>query len=164
VPVIENAKDVLIELTEPSVSPNTLQINLAIDAMCQGKGLYISVEVDGITPKVIRIGKENSKVESMEVPAEIYPELGDRNITIKVFNKKDRIIYNSQWGVRETLKLSELRTKFEQKYEIEMKKSLLVQNSCWCLPPKQQAPAQNHIRTDPSIYEFGVIKMRFKVH
>ncbi len=31
VPVLENPQDVLIEVTEPSVSPNTLQIKLLID-------------------------------------------------------------------------------------------------------------------------------------
>ena len=95
VPALENPKDVLIELTEPSVAPNTLKINLAIDSMCQGKGLYLSICVEGIPEKIIKIGKEDLKQESIEVLPEIYPELGDRKITIKVFNKKDRIIYNS---------------------------------------------------------------------
>jgi hypothetical protein len=81
--------------------------------MCQGKGLYLSISLEGIPEKVIRIAKEDKTVESLEVPSELYSELGDRSLTIKVFNKKDRIIYNSQWGVRETLKLCELRTKFE---------------------------------------------------
>jgi hypothetical protein len=81
--------------------------------MCQGRGLYLSISLEGIPDKVIRIAKEDKRVETLEVPAELYSELGDRSITIKVFNKKDRIIYNSQWGVRETLKLCELRSKFE---------------------------------------------------
>jgi hypothetical protein len=81
--------------------------------MCQGRGLYLSISLEGIPDKVIRIAKEDKRVETLEVPPELYSELGDRSITIKVFNKKDRIIYNSQWGVRETLKLCELRSKFE---------------------------------------------------
>lgn len=81
--------------------------------MCQGRGLYLSISLEGIPDKVIRIAKEDKRVEAVEVPPELYSELGDRSITIKVFNKKDRIIYNSQWGVRESLKLCELRTKFE---------------------------------------------------
>ena len=43
------------------MAPNTLQINLAIDSMCQGKGLYLSVSVEGIPDKIIKIGKEDSK-------------------------------------------------------------------------------------------------------
>lgn len=81
--------------------------------MCQGRGLYLSISLEGIPDKVIRIAKVDKRVETLEVPPELYSELGDRSITIKVFNKKDRIIYNSQWGVRETLKLCELRSKFE---------------------------------------------------
>ncbi len=81
--------------------------------MCQGKGLYLSISLEGTPEKVIRIAKEDKTVESLEVTSELYSDLGDRSLTIKVFNKKDRIIYNSQWGVRETLKLCELRTKFE---------------------------------------------------
>ncbi len=34
VPILENPKEVLLEITEPSVEPNTLQINLEIDPMC----------------------------------------------------------------------------------------------------------------------------------
>lgn len=75
--------------------------------------MYLSISLEGIPDKVIRIAKEDKRVETLEVPPELYFELGDRSITIKVFNKKDRIIYNSQWGVRETLKLCELRSKFE---------------------------------------------------
>ena len=75
--------------------------------------MYLSISLEGIPDKVIRIAKEDKRVEAVEVPPELYSELGDRSITIKVFNKKDRIIYNSQWGVRESLKLCELRTKFE---------------------------------------------------
>ena len=81
--------------------------------MCQGRGLYLSISLEGIPDKVISIAKEDKRVETLEVPPELYSELGDRSITIKVFNKKDRIIYNSQRGVRETLKLCELRSKFE---------------------------------------------------
>jgi len=81
--------------------------------MCQGRGLYLSISLEGMPDKVIRIAKEDKKVEALEVRPELYSEIGDRSITIKVFNKKDRIIYNSQWGVRETLKLCELRSKFE---------------------------------------------------
>ncbi len=80
--------------------------------MCQGKGLYLSISLEGTTERVIRIDKEDKTVESLEVPPELYSEIGDRSLTIKVINKKDRIIYNSQWGVRENLKLCELRTKF----------------------------------------------------
>jgi len=68
---------------------------LEIDQMCQGKGLYLSVCIDGVPEKVIRIAKEDKKEEILEIGPENYPELGDRQITIKVFNKKDRIIYNS---------------------------------------------------------------------
>jgi hypothetical protein len=81
--------------------------------MCQGRGLYLSISLEGMPDKVIRIAKEDNKVEALDVPPQLYSEIGDRSITIKVFNKKDRIIYNSQWGVRETLKLCELRSKFE---------------------------------------------------
>ena len=95
VPVLLNSKDVLFEITEPSVSPNTLQITLEIDQMCQGKGLYISISLEGMPDMVIRIAKESSKVETLEVAPEIYSELGDRKLNIKVFNKKDRIIYSS---------------------------------------------------------------------
>ena len=63
--------------------------------MCQGKGLYISISLEGMPDMVIRIAKESSKVETLEVAPEIYSELGDRKLNIKVFNKKDRIIYSS---------------------------------------------------------------------
>jgi len=63
--------------------------------MCQGKGLYISISLEGMPDMVIRIAKESKKVEILEVAPEIYSELGDRKLNIKVFNKKDRIIYSS---------------------------------------------------------------------
>jgi hypothetical protein len=63
--------------------------------MCQGKGLYISISLEGMPDMVIRIAKESKKVETLEVAPEIYSELGDRKLNIKVFNKKDRIIYSS---------------------------------------------------------------------
>jgi hypothetical protein len=51
---------------------------LEIDPMCQSKGLYISVCIEGVPEKVIRIAKEDKKVEMLEVPPSIYPDLGDR--------------------------------------------------------------------------------------
>lgn len=57
-----------MEETNPQVPPNTLQVHFEIDEMCQGKGLYLSIEVEGLPNKMIKIAKEGTKIEYIEIP------------------------------------------------------------------------------------------------
>lgn len=53
VPLLENANDVLKEITNSEVPDNSLQVEIDMDDLCQGKNLALKIAIEGVPEKII---------------------------------------------------------------------------------------------------------------
>jgi hypothetical protein len=94
-----------------------------------------------------------------------FKDLDEKKVSISIYKDKTKFVYSSDLGFREPFRLSELRSKIEQNYEIEIKKSMLVQKSFSCLPCITTTNSGTSVKKQgPIPYEFGMINIAFKVH